>query len=400
MRSTGLRETHIDFASAPCATPGPHYARHPPFHQRERTVGLCISKQRGSFVDPHDSTIHTVQRDNGASSSTPRAEVNAHASPFSQLPRRARRKAESLAHTLRFANNVNPQLAHYAQRVLDTVATSQPTREISNLDAQNLGILTRTYNSKYPGLNLQYSETPMAFRASLAATHTPSWRCVSILDPRGSHRIAIDVRTHDDGRRTLLVMETAQSLKRDQHGQPMLLNGYHEFITALNNEFGANASMAVIDVKAQKSKIGCQPFCFNFALHAFHHAQFFDDLHNQLHDTGACFRTGGKSDHVNGMEYIDGTKILPAVFYKHAESRGTVDTVLKQQPGLARKNVSTSRNGPSETLRERVNAFRIQRDALAYSMSIEASRMHKIQEAIVHDSKHNRQLGLNEASED
>ena len=351
-------------------------------------MGLCISKQSSTYVDRHDS-INNTQRENAAVSPSTSAEVNTHASPFSQLPRRARRKAESLANTLRLANNVNPQLAHYAQRVLDTVTTSQTTREISNLDARNLAILADTYNDKYPGLNLQCARTPTEFRAALATTHAASWRSIAILDPRGSHRIAIDVRTHDDGRRSLLVMETTQALKHDQHGQPMLQNGYHEFIDALDHEFGANARMAVIDVKAQKSKIGCQPFCFNFALHAFHHSQFFDDLHQRLHDHGVCFQSGNKSAHVNGTEYIDGTKILPAVFYKHAESRGTVDTVVKQQPGLAHKNVSTSNNGPAETLRERVNAFRIQRDALAYSMSIEASRMHKIQEAIVHDSRSN-----------
>ncbi|WP_439894194.1 YopJ family type III secretion system effector XopJ (plasmid) [Ralstonia sp. 25C] len=361
-------------------------------------MGLCISKQSGAYVDRHDS-ITRAQPENAAASPSTSSEASTHASPFSQLPRRARRKAESLANTLRHANNVNPQLAHYAQRVLDTVTTSQTTREISNLDARNLGILAETYNDKYPGLNLQCARTPTEFRAALAATYAPSWRSIAILDPRGSHRIAIDVRTHDDGRRSLLVMETTQALKHDQHGQPMLQNGYPEFIDALNNEFGASAMMAVIDVKAQKSKIGCQPFCFNFALQAFHHARFFDDLHKRLHNHGSCFKTGAQSQHVKGVEYIDGTKILPAVFYKHAESRGTVDTVLNQQRRLAKENVSTSSNGPSETLKERVNAFRIKRDALAYSMSIEASRMRKIQEAISHDSRRNMQLGLDEDSD-
>lgn len=282
--------------------------------------------------------------------------------------------------------NINPQLAHYAQRVLDTVANSQPTREISNLDAKNLAILVRTYNAKYPGLNLGYARSPAEFRATLAATHAPSWRSIAILDPKGSHRIAIDVRMHDDGRKSLLVMETTQALKRDKNDQPKkILNGYQEFIANLKDEFGAWASMAIIDVGTQKSKIGCQAFCFDFALHAFHKSDFFDDLHQRLHDDGQCFADRDKADHIDGMEYIRGPKILPAVFFKHAESRATIDRVLKDQPDVAGKDVSTNRYGTAETLYERVRAFGINRGAMTYSMSVEASRIRKIREAIEND---------------
>lgn len=343
-------------------------------------MGLCMSKQ--STITRHD-TIRHAQTGNFTSTS-PSGEAAPDTSRFSHLPPRAERKAQALAEALRFAN-INPQLAHYAQRVLDTVANSQPTREISNLDAKNLPILIRTYNAKYPGLNLGYARSPAEFRATLAATHAPSWRSISILDPRGSHRIAIDVRTHYDGRKSLLVMETAQALKRDENNQPLLLNGYQEFISDLKDEFGAWASMAVIDVGAQKSKIGCQAFCFDFALHAFHKSDFFDDLHQRLHNHGQCFADSDKAELIDGMEYIRGMKILPAIFYKHAESRATVDTVLHEQPDIAGKDVSTNRDGPAETLHERVRAFGIQRDARPYSMSIEASRIRKIREAIEND---------------
>ncbi|WP_442783675.1 YopJ family type III secretion system effector XopJ [Collimonas fungivorans] len=345
---------------------------------------------RPSTITAHD-TISRAQTENvtptpqsgeaapGTSRSSPplRAE-------FSHLPSRAERKARALAEALE-RPNINPQLAHYAQRVLDTVANSQPTREISNLDAKNLAILVRTYNAKYPGLNLGYARSPAEFRATLAATHAPSWRSIAILDPTGSHRIAIDVRTHDDGHKSLLVMETAQALKRGENNQPLILNGYQEFIANLKDKFGTWASMAIIDVGAQKSKIGCQQFCFDFALHAFHKSDFFDDLHLRLHDYGQCFADGDKAEHIDGMEYIRGMTILPAVFFKHAESRATIKGVLGEQPDVAEKDVSTNRYGTSETLHERVRAFGIKRGAMTYSMSIEASRIRKIREAIEND---------------
>ncbi|RMO97361.1 Peptidase C55 [Pseudomonas syringae pv. philadelphi] len=349
-------------------------------------MGICISKP--PTLDMHYQANNEQSENVTASSSPPHSptqEIDPYASSFSQLPPRAYSKARALADALRLANNINPELAHYAQRVLATVANSQPTREISNLDAKNLATLVRTYNAKYPGLNLQYARTPREFRNALAGTDEASWRSIAILHSRGSHRVAIDVRTHDDGHKSLLVMETGAAFKRDENDEALLQFGYSEFIEDLKHEFGSNASMAVIDVRAQKSHIGCQPFCFDFALNAFHKSYLFDDLHQRLHDHGQCTTRRDEAEFIDGMEYISGAKILPAVFYKHAESRATIDTVLREQPAIASKDVSTHRGGPTETLQERVQAFRIQRDKITYSMSIEASRIRKIREAIEND---------------
>lgn len=359
-------------------------------------MGLCASKQSVAGSPEHYAglaTEHTRFTQTENVPAAPASGEDAHGtSPsapplraeFLNLPPRARKKAKALSEALE-RPNINPELAHYAQRVLDTVTHSQPTREISNLDAKNLAALVRTYNAKYPGLNLGYAKSPAEFRATLAATHEPSWRSISILDSKGSHRIAIDVRTHDDGRKSLLVMETAQALKRGKNNEPLILNGYQEFISDLKDEFGDSASMAIIDVAAQKSKIGCQQFCLDFTLHAFHKSNFFDDLHQRLHDYGQCFADGDRAEHINGMEYIQGMEILPAIFYKHAESRTSIDRVLEKQPDIAGTDVSTNRYGAAETLHERVREFGIKRDARPYSMSIEASRIRKIREAIEND---------------
>ncbi|MCD5995672.1 hypothetical protein KDX38_18860 [Pseudomonas sp. CDFA 602] len=240
----------------------------------------------------------------------------------------------------------------------------------------------KTYNARYQGLNLQYARTPSEFRDALADTDEVSWRSIAILHSRGSHRVAIDVRTHAGGHKSLLVMETGAAFKRDKKGETLLQDGYQEFIEDLKHEFGNTVSMAVIDVRAQKSKIGCQQFCFDFALNAFHQSDFFDDLHQRLHDHGQCSTRRGDAEFINGTEYLSGTKLLPAVFYKHAESRATIATVLREQPAMASKDVSTHRGGPAETLQDRVQAFRVQRGDLSYSMSIEASRIRKIREAI------------------
>ena len=52
------------------------------------------------------------------------------------------------------------------------------------------------------------------------------------------------------------------------------------------------------------------------------------------------------------------------------------------QPTHSRSNVSSNRNNSRETLSERVQAFRVQREDRAYSMSIEASRLRKIRKAV------------------
>lgn len=349
-------------------------------------MGICISKP--PTLDSHYPANNAQAENETVSSRAPHSsteETDPHTLSFSQLPPRAGRKARALADTLRLANNANPELAHYAQRVLATLVNSQPTREISNLDAKNLATLVRTYNAKYPGLNLQYAKTPREFRDSLAATNDASWRSIAILHARGAHRVAIDVRTHDDGRKSLLVMESVAAFKHDENGEVLLQDGYQEFIENLHHRFGDDASMAVIDVRAQKSKIGCQQFCFDFALNAFHKSDLFDDLHQRLHDYGQCSTREDEAEFIDGTEYISGAKTLPAVFYKHAESRATINTVLDQQPAIAGQDVSTHRNSPSETLQERVRAFRIQRGEITYSMSIEASRIRKIREAIEND---------------
>ncbi|WP_458296480.1 YopJ family acetyltransferase, partial [Xanthomonas graminis] len=65
--------------------------------------------------------------------------------------------------------------------------------------------------------------------------------------------------------------------------------------------------------------------------------------------------------------------------------RASIDRVLEKQPDIAGTDVSTNRYGAAETLHERVRAFGIKRDARPYSMSIEASRIRKIREAIESD---------------
>lgn len=77
-----------------------------------------------------------------------------------------------------------------------------------------------------------------------------------------------------------------------------------------------------------------------------------------------CFTSSddNRSRLARGIELIDGKQILPALFCKHAHSRGTAADVVNAQPHVANDNVSTSRNSPRETLSERVQAFRVYRE--------------------------------------
>ncbi|HTD02791.1 YopJ family type III secretion system effector XopJ [Undibacterium sp.] len=344
-------------------------------------MGLCISKPRTGGAEYEKSgDSERAASESSAAGSPARRPSSYH---LENLPKRARGKARALEDSVKNSSvaNTHPQLAAYADAVLRAASSDGVNPEISAHDVQNLEALADTYNARHPNLKLQCFASPEAFLRKLYTSDEPAWRALFRLSNEKTHRIAADIRTHPDGEKTVLLLESALSHTWDQNkGQHVFISGFQSLQRNVDTHFN-NCKMAVIDVEAQKSKIGCMMFSLNFALNAYQKDDFFNNLHGRLNENGRCF-DGHESQIIGEMEYIEGTKMLPAVFYKHAQSRGTMDEVVANQPDLRDRNVSTSRSSPHETLQDRVQNFRITRGELSYSMSIEASRMRKIRKAI------------------
>ena len=347
-------------------------------------MGLCVSKPRTGGADyqyggGREQSAGTSSAQN-TPSSPPRSPSSYH---LENLPRRARHKARALEDAVKHSSvaHTHPQLAAYADAVLRAAGKDGVNPEISTLDAENIETLAATYNARHPDLKLECFPSAQAFLTKLYTSNEPAWRGLFRLTMQNRHRIAADIRTHPDGGKTVLLLESALSHTWDKDKQEhKFIAGIQPFQRDVETHF-RNCKMAVIDVEAQKAKIGCTIFSLNLLLNAYQKDDLFNSLHERLNQNGRCF-DGHQSEFLDGMEYIEGTKILPPVFYKHAQSRGTIEDFVKHQPDHQNSNVSTSRSGPRETLQERLQNFRVTRGKLSYSMSIEASRMRKIRKAI------------------
>ena len=347
-------------------------------------MGLCVSKPRtgggdyqyGGGRQPAAGTSTAQSTD----SSPARSPSSYH---LENLPRRARRKARALEDAVKNSavQHTHPQLAAYADAVLRAAGTDGVNPEISTLDGENIETLANTYNARHPDLNLKCFPWAELFLEKLYTSSEPAWRALFRLTTQNRHRIAADIRTHADGGKTVLLLESALSHSWDPNKKDYkFIAGIQSLQRNIETNF-RNCKMAVIDVEAQKANIGCTLFSLNFLLNAYQKDDLFNSLHERLNENGRCFE-GHESEVINGMEYIEGTKILPPIFYKHAQSRGTIEDFVKHQPDHQNSNVSTSRSGPRETLQERAQNFRVTRGERSYNMSIEASRMRKIRKAI------------------
>ena len=347
-------------------------------------MGLCVSKPRTGGTDYQygggrqqsagPSTAQNTQSSPARSSSSYHLE---------NLPRRARNKATALEDAVKNSSvgQTHPQLAAYADAVLRAAGKDGVNPEISTLDSENMETLAGAYNARHPDLNLQCFPWAEIFLERLHTSSEPAWRALFRLTTQNRHKIAADIRTHADGGKTVLLLESGlshvwDSTKKQYNFIPGLQSLQKNIAT-----HSSNCKMAVIDIEVQKYNIGCTIFSLNFLLNAYQKNDFFNRLHERLHESGRCFE-GHQSEVIGGMEYMEGTKILPPIFFKHAQSPETVEDFAKHQADLQNHNVSTCRSGPPETLQERTQNFRITRGERSYSMSIEASRMRKIRKAI------------------
>ncbi|ATA26360.1 hypothetical protein BIY26_03030 [Brenneria goodwinii] len=350
-------------------------------------MGVNASKPSGG-LPPYNYGFNPYNQDDYYRPPSPeRSSSYAASNPpdFDSLPERAAEKARALSNALNMASlsYSNPELAHYARKTLEQASSGQTTVEITNLDIGNIRTLVNTYNDRFSSLNLKYFSSQEDFLDELRDTDTSAWRAILKAAPNSRHHFAIDIRTHDDGQKTLIALEPSVAFRPIDDERFHSMPGYYSLHRGIQRQSDDDVKFAVIQTEAQKSTQDCVIFSLNFALNAYQKDSFFDDLHDNLKNNEPRLGTSATSYHsMTGLEYIEGKEILPAIFFKHSHSRAIINEVLDAQPDLSDRNVSTNRESPHETLSERVQAFRVHREDLSYSMSIEASRMRKIRKAI------------------
>ncbi|WP_055001232.1 type III secretion system YopJ family effector HopZ4, partial [Pseudomonas cannabina] len=294
-------------------------------------------------------------------------------------------KAELLADSLTGAREegVNSNLVTYGARTLKMLATNkQPDEALLKLDIKNLPAMVSTYNRRYPGLNLQHFDSPLDFLQSLRGQTSPvSQRAILRLERDGEHHVAADVRLRPNGETSVIILEPAKVLT--------FAVGHTQLRRQAFTYLDERAKFAFMEVGAQKSAADCVIFDLHFALHAHQRASLFDRWHDNMAEYGTIdpYRQSAASPNVlledAGVELVLGEKMLPPIFFKHTHSSSVVEEVESSQPGSAEKDVSTSgRQQINESLRERVQAFRVNRGDYGYSASIETSRATKIRLAL------------------
>ncbi|WP_099982818.1 type III secretion system YopJ family effector PopP1 [Ralstonia pseudosolanacearum] len=309
---------------------------------------------------------------------------------LSELPSRPRRKAEALAESIQSARErgVDPEFIAYAETTLSNLAShTQPSVMETNLDIRHLDTIVQSY--RYNNLNLEAFNSKDAFVASLVEGQGSgrAERAV-VRDYPNLHHFAADVRHHEDGRTTVIILEPASA------GNEENLPGYTELASALRYNLGPQCRMVVIEAEAQKSLSDCVAFALDFALVAYQERRTtFDQWHENLAaygtiaDNGVQDKKYGPFDRGlyrnQGIYLIKGWGVLPPVFYKHAHSHETLKGVEKRQPGSLETDVSTGSNKDgAESLEERMEAFSDRHGFRPRNISIEASRARKIRHAL------------------
>ncbi|CAD0326239.1 MULTISPECIES: YopJ family type III secretion system effector XopJ [Xanthomonas] len=349
---------------------------------------LGFKSSRSSVPEP---SYQAPSSSENSPQSSPERSSPARPATFSGLASRPRRKAELLASELQNSQSSsanNSSLHQYARNTLDNLASGiQPTHSDTMIDIDNLHEVVASY--RYEDLNLRAFDSVGDFIDSLEAGRSSQGRQRAIVrDYPNVHHFAVDVKHHEDGASTLIVLESASAANEKA------LPGYTKLASMLRSRFGGSARMVVIEAEAQKSLNDCVIFALDFALAAYQKRNsvfegWHDNLahHGSIADQGERHKKYGPFDsglfRNYGVFLIKGWGVLPPIFYKHCQSREVLQGVEKRQPGSLDTNVSTGGNREQdESLSERMDAFTDSRGYRPRNISIEASRATKIRHAL------------------
>jgi YopJ family protease len=236
----------------------------------------------------------------------------------------------------------------------DIQSFRQPGRDTLTADLSNVRSVVEAQNLRKPGLGLQYHDSADSLVGALAALDPGErhhQRAVFRVDHRadGPHHASVDIRREPGGPLTAIVVESATM------GVFAHVESHAAFVQKLKAAPGlADARVVVIDAAAQKSPADCVVFSLSFASKMHKASAQVDAWHDRL-ATGEPIAPDSVRDTLaGGVDVVDGHKLLPAMFFKHAHS---TSDLLKSRPELADEVVGRGPDGNPETLADRKERF-------------------------------------------
>jgi hypothetical protein len=262
-----------------------------------------------------------------------------------KVPVRLQQKIDTI--DLKQIKRIDAALHDYAAKVVSDASKGwQPDRGTTQLDKKFLPLIAEMENHRVPGLDLHVFDAPGKCHSFLAqkalSGETSNFRVAyRPSEELADHYIALDVRILAHKPPSIILYESAMG----------------HLVDRMAAELCKAVPGAKIKVKlagGQASHWDCVMFALHSAVKSFKtRAEFADLIHA-------------------GVDVKEAP--MPVIFQKHRHSRDG----LEGKP-LGQAIVTKAQTGPAaETLRDRVEAFRTDRDGMHYSTSIEGFRMQEI----------------------
>ncbi len=243
---------------------------------------------------------------------------------------------------------LNAVKARFQMLSQENYSTARPEEPY---DMAILPALAAAENARNPGLNLNVLKPgPRCLADFLMHTKEPNPRVVLPLGPGNFHFIAADIQ-RINGRTSVIAVEP---LGMDPGYTDYWKDNY---LPALKAQLGRDVQLTVLSLSTQISDSNCMMYSLTHALKMQDHAAMFKALHQQ-NLSGAPLKTStGSNAHEpltdENLRVVDGTGVLPPEFFKHAQSRRTVQGWLGANPP-AFQNASVNKLG--QTLSDRYDS--------------------------------------------
>ncbi|MBV6806986.1 YopJ family acetyltransferase [Xanthomonas euvesicatoria] len=216
-----------------------------------------------------------------------------------------------------------------------------PGEEEKIFDAVVIPTLIAAESARKPGSPLTLLDTSKELgqwlRKSIPASGK---RAVAVLPGYEEHAVAVDVRIIG-GRRSVLIIDPLGT-------DPDRVAQYRQdVLPALKEMLPSKAKTTLLCLSTQKAQTGCKIFALSATSKAADQQTLMDDLHHRNVNGDAFEDWSGNEIPIaavgdGGIRMIDGKPLLPAQFFKHSQSSGTLGQWAEaNQPGSAAAAINT-----------------------------------------------------------
>lgn len=344
-----------------------------------------------------------------------------------QLPRRAslppRRPLDDKLAQVQARLAVHPatELRGYAHAAVALGVQNKAAGSLMTImDMQQMGTMLSAENARNPGLNATHHKSIDSFLDALPAMEKgSSARAVIQLDSPDFdmpqlHHITADLRKHDDGNTTMVLVEPAVVADR----QITMLQKLHDEMQGRGID---TSHVGIIEAAVQKSSNDCAMFSLNFAVKSHKNKAHFDQLHQNLLQHRDLTPGSASAQAVMDLEVVkvrtsnhqmltpeenellidsrmtfaSGQQKLPDDFYKHTHSSAVAGAIqgsaaeARVAAGLQQPDgrVNSGKHELGETLTERVARLKTTRtndkgSQINASVSIDGYRLQEIARAL------------------